>query len=61
VSKKEKLVDLDPVLYVHDTEKAWLLEYEGEQFWIPKSRCEYDREEQVLTLDEKLAIDKELV
>lgn len=58
---KKIIIDLDPVHFIHSTEKAWLLEYDGKEFWVPKSQVEYDREEEVLSIPEWLAIENELV
>ena len=57
----ERLVDLDARL-VHETEKAWLLDTgKGEPTWLPKSACEFDQTDGVLTLPQALAEEKGLV
>lgn len=58
---KSNLIDID-AKYVHDTPKAWLLDVgQDEPVWIPKSLCEFDRHDGVLTLAENVAIEKGLV
>lgn len=62
MSPRSTLIDLEVVL-VRETEKAWLVRGldSGREAWIPKSQAELDLEEDVLTLPEALAIEKELV
>ena len=60
MSYKSDLIDI-PMDYVHDTEKAWLLSDGDKEYWIPKSRCEYDQQTRTLTLPEPLAKEKGLV
>lgn len=58
---KSDLIDLD-ASYVHDTAGAWLLDFGlAEPVWIPKSQCEFDREDQICTMGMRIAIDKGLV
>ena len=56
---KSNLIDIEARL-VHQTEKAWLLDINGddEPVWIPKSAAEFD--DGVLTLPEPLALEKGL-
>jgi len=34
--------------FIHETDKAWLLDVEGLEDWFPKSVCEYEGEGSVL-------------
>lgn len=56
-----KLVDLKGVVILHETENAYLIEYEGTKVWVPKSQVEFDEEDGTLTLPEWLAMEKELI
>lgn len=47
------------VEYVDETELAWLLDYEGTEYWVPKSLCILKDDE--MTLPEWLAIDKGMI
>lgn len=56
-----RLVDIQARL-VHQTEKAWLLDTgNGGPTWLPKSACEFDEDDGVLTLPQPLAEEKGLV
>jgi hypothetical protein len=43
----------------HETDRAYLVDNDGEDVWVPKSQCEYDNGE--LQIPEWLAKDKGLV
>lgn len=54
----EKLHDI-PARLVAETEKAWLLDVGlKEAVWLPKSQCEYDPADKILTIPESFAIFK---
>jgi hypothetical protein len=68
---KSDLLDLDVVKH-HETEKAYLVSLDGERdkaVWVPKEPCEFQagasvrpgRTYGILTLPERLAIEKGLV
>ncbi len=55
-------MDFDVEVIEHETDDAWLLELEtGDSVWLPKSQCELDTENMVVTVPEWLAEKKELV
>lgn len=58
--RSEAFVEIDAVL-VHETEKAMLIDYEGNKVWIPKSQAWYDKEDEVFKMPEWLAMEKELI
>jgi hypothetical protein len=58
-SKNTKLFDFDAELK-HETDKAFLVSYEGKDYWLPKSMTENNNDES-FTIPEWLAIDKGLV
>lgn len=45
----------------YETEKAILFVIDGREIWLPKSLCEVDRHDKVVSLPENLAIEKEIV
>jgi hypothetical protein len=46
---------------IAETEKAWLLNVEGEESWFPKSKCTIDEKRGVITVPHWLADQKGLV
>lgn len=54
------LVDITGEI-VGETEKAYRFSDGENVVWLPKSQCEWDERESVMTMPEWLAIDKELV
>lgn len=46
---------------VSETELAYLVDMDGERFWVPKSKCTYDENEEELTIPEWLALDKGMI
>jgi hypothetical protein len=58
--KRDRLIDLEAKL-IHETDKAWLLGINGEEVWLPKSLVEYDVQDKVVTLPERVAMDKGLI
>ena len=61
MSKKNDLVDVDAIL-VHETENALLVDIgEPENVWLPKSSCIYYQEQEIVTVPERLAIEKGMV
>lgn len=36
----DKLVELEPARYVHETDMAYLLQFDDEKVWIPKSQID---------------------
>ena len=45
---------------VRETERAWLIDVDGDEIWLPKSICT-DNEDGTFTVPEWLAIEKGLV
>jgi hypothetical protein len=44
-----------------ETEKAYLF-YDGTRtVWLPKSQCEWDKDDKTMTMEQWLAKDKELI
>ncbi len=62
MSKGNRIVDIKFVDLVHHTDGAWLILFEeGEKaIWIPKSMCEVDEDDKVVSMKESVAIDKEI-
>lgn len=62
MKKKDKLVDLKFNQIVHSTDLAWLIEFEHdkEAIWIPKSQCEVDEDDNIVTMRETVAVEKEI-
>ena len=59
-AKKDKLCDIAGEIQV-ETEKAYRF-FDGKtSVWVPKSQCEWDPDEKVMTMPEWLAIEKELI
>lgn len=60
--EKTPLVDLKFQHIVTDTDLAWLFYFsdEADAVWIPKSQCEVDEEDCIVTMKETLAIEKEI-
>lgn len=57
---KVELVDIAGEIK-HETEKAYLF-YDGSKtVWIPKSQCEWDEMDKVMTMPERVAMDKGLI
>lgn len=46
---------------IRETEKAWLFSDGVEKIWLPKSRCEWDEGEGMMSVPEWMAIEKGLV
>lgn len=58
MSGESNLIDIECALR-HQTAAAYLVEIDGEKYWVPKSQCEYD--DGVLTIPEWLANDKGMI
>jgi hypothetical protein len=59
ISNKERLFDFDAELK-HETDKAFLVIYEGEGYWLPKSMTE-DNGDGSFTIPYFLAYDKGMI
>jgi hypothetical protein len=57
----DKIIDVDVDGIVTETEKAICVRHDRKMIWLPKSQVEYDANENVVTLPEWLAIEKELI
>lgn len=60
-SAQVRLVDLNVDRWVTSTPRAWLVIIDGKRIFCPKSICEFDEDEGIVTMPEWLAIEKELV
>jgi hypothetical protein len=60
--KRDKLVDLKYHDIIHKTELAYLIQFEHdkEAVWIPKSQCDVDEDDRIVTMRESAAIEKEI-
>lgn len=57
-----KLVDIAGELVPPiETEKAWRFFDGTRTVWLPKSQCQWDEDDKVMTMPEWLAKDKELI
>lgn len=61
IFKPDKVIDISGVELLHETDKAYLFQIEDKEVWLPKSLIEYDSEDKVVTLPERVAKDKELI
>jgi hypothetical protein len=59
MSKELAEVKYDAI--VHETEKAYLINFGGKEVWLPKSMIEVDIDTMTVTMPERLAIEKEIV
>lgn len=59
---KSPLVDLKFQYIAHETDLAYMFYFsdEDDAVWIPKSQCEVDEEDCIVTMKETLAIEKEI-
>lgn len=58
---RSDVIDLEANL-IHETPSARLFNFEAqEKVWLPKSAHEWDEDDQIVTLREAYAIEKELV
>lgn len=58
---KRTLTDLKYDGIVRETEKAYLINFDGKKVWLPKSMIEVDIDTMTVTMPENLAIEKEIV
>lgn len=56
-----RIVDLEVDEWITDTEKAYLFVINGKRVWLPKSQIEFDEEDRIVSMPERMAIDRELV
>ena len=54
------MISLSPVIVINETDLAWLIEYEEQQYWVPKSECEITYDFQ-LNIPEWLALEKGMI
>ncbi len=54
-------VTLEEVELIHETELAWYVEYEEEQYWVPKSKCFFDEVNNELKIPVWMAENKGMV
>jgi hypothetical protein len=56
-----RVVDLKFSRIKHETEKAFLFVFGSKhEVWLPKSLCEVDLQDKVVTLPENIAVDREI-
>lgn len=60
-SDQTRVVDLNVDRWLTETPRSWLLLIGGKRIFCPKSNCEFDQDEGIVTMPEWLAIEKELV
>lgn len=63
VSHTEKLIDLEYYAIVAETDLAYGFDFDdgkSDLVWIPKSQCEIDEKDRVVTMKEALAVEKEI-
>lgn len=58
---KSHIVDLNVDEFIVETKEAYLFKINGKRVWLPKSQIEFDEEDRVVSMPERMAIDKELV
>ena len=46
--------------YIRSSENAWLVQIDGEEFWLPKSQCEFDEVDMIVMIPNWLAKKKGL-
>ena len=46
---------------IADTDLAWLVRIDGEDYWLPKSQVEIDEDHQEIEIPNWLAKDKEII
>ena len=62
MSRNSEPVDFSDVEFVRETDRAYLLNIEDEEVWLPKSQVEeYDKESGCLVIPRWLAIEKGLI
>jgi hypothetical protein len=54
----DKLTELKRCTLLKETEKAWLIEYDNEEHWFPKSLCEWHEDGDTLVLPVWLEINR---
>lgn len=58
---KKELVDLSYKYLVHETARAYLIDFDlPENVWIPKDACELDEKNNIITMSAGLAEEKGL-
>ena len=57
---RDKLVDIDGEI-VFETEKAYRFDDGKRTVWLPKSQCEWNKDEKYMTMPTWLAMTKELI
>jgi hypothetical protein len=59
---EQRLVDIQGVV-LHQTDMAYFFRSDdaGAGEWLPMSQCEWDKGEQIMTMPEWLAVEKDLV
>lgn len=58
--KPNKIVDVSYDAIVHETDHAYLFDFDGTEVWLPKSWVEVDERDRVVSLPEHRAIEKEI-
>jgi hypothetical protein len=57
----DRIIDVEVDGLATQTEKAWCVRHGRKMIWVPKSLAEYDPCDNVITLPEWLAQEKELI
>jgi hypothetical protein len=58
--RRSNLVDIAGELQV-ETEKAYRFFDGTRTVWLPKSQCQWDPDDKIMTMEEWLAVEKELI
>lgn len=59
--KNQHIVELEVDDWIAETDKAYLVVINGVKVWLPKSQCEFDENDAIMSMPESLAIDRELI
>ena len=59
--REAKMVELEGGNVLFETALSWMFDYEGQQKFMPKSVCQWDEDEHVMTVPEWLAINEGMV
>lgn len=57
----DELIEIEYDILPHETDKAWLFVINGEEVWLPFSKCEIDTKAETVSVPEWLAMEKGLV
>ena len=58
-NKEEEDYDYEEI--VAETDMAWLVRIDGEEYWLPQSQCEINEDYQQIRIPNWLAKEKEII